>query len=94
MRQSVAPNRVSQISSPQLYCCACEASRKEKGISAVSALEKASALYLERIEGLGKTAILWQMQEKVGLSLKWILSVDFLQFMVRSWRNGQRCSRF
>ena len=48
MRQSIAPNRVSQPSSTALA----RLLEKKKEFHAVSALEKASALYLERIEGL------------------------------------------
>ena len=51
MRQSVAPNRVSQIPHPSSTALA-RLLEKKKEFYAVSALEKASALYLERIEGL------------------------------------------
>ena len=53
MRQSVAPNRVSQIHHSSTAALA-KLLEKKKEIFAVSALEKASALYLERIEGLGE----------------------------------------
>ena len=51
MRQSVAPNRVSQTSNPSPAAHA-RLLEKKKEFYAVSALEKASALYLERMEGL------------------------------------------
>jgi hypothetical protein len=51
MRQSVAPNRVSQTSHPSSNAHA-RLLEKKKEFSAVSALEKASALFLERIEGV------------------------------------------
>ena len=51
MRQSVAPHRVSQIPHPSPTALA-RLLEKKKEFYAVSALEKASALYLERIEGL------------------------------------------
>ena len=53
MRQSVAPNRISQTSHPSSTVLA-RLLEKKKEFSAVSALEKASALYLERIEGLSE----------------------------------------
>jgi hypothetical protein len=53
MRQSVAPNRVSQTFHSSSTALA-RLLEKKKEFSAVSALEKASALYLERIEGLSE----------------------------------------
>jgi len=54
MRQSVAPNRVSQIPHPSSTAALAKLFEKKKECFAVFALEKASALYLERIEGLGE----------------------------------------
>jgi hypothetical protein len=54
MRQSVAPNRVSQTPHPGSTAALAKLLEKKKECSAVFALEKASALYLERIEGLGE----------------------------------------
>ncbi|KAF8160921.1 hypothetical protein B0H34DRAFT_698697 [Crassisporium funariophilum] len=57
MRQSVAPGRASQAaSSSQANSSAAFAKllEKKKEYDAVSALERASALYLERIEALGE----------------------------------------
>ncbi|PPR03084.1 hypothetical protein CVT24_012397 [Panaeolus cyanescens] len=57
MRQSVAPNRISHApsSGPGLSSAAAQAKllEKKKEYDAVAALERASALYLERIEALG-----------------------------------------
>ncbi|PBK74288.1 hypothetical protein ARMSODRAFT_951919 [Armillaria solidipes] len=49
MRQSVAPNRSSQTNSA---AAAAKLLEKKKEFDAVNALTRASALYLERIEGL------------------------------------------
>jgi len=58
MRQSVAPNRASHSSSaPHASSSTAALSKlieKKKEYDAVSALERASALYLERIEALGE----------------------------------------
>jgi hypothetical protein len=53
MRQSVAPNRASQSSSASAAALS-KLIEKKKEYDAVSALERASALYLERIEALGE----------------------------------------
>lgn len=52
MRQSVAPNRISQALHSS--STAARLLEKKKECDAVFALEKATALYLERIEGLGE----------------------------------------
>jgi hypothetical protein len=55
MRQSVAPSRISQSASLANSNNAAAMSRlqeKKKEFEAVSALERASALFLKRIEGL------------------------------------------
>ncbi|KAG6866654.1 hypothetical protein C0991_000764 [Blastosporella zonata] len=58
MRQSVALNRVSHgallNSQANLSAAAVKLLEKKKEFDAVSALERASALYLQRIEGLGE----------------------------------------
>ena len=54
MRQSVAPNRASQAPYPSSAAALAKLLEKKKECDAVSALEKASALYLKRIEGLGE----------------------------------------
>ncbi|KDR75322.1 hypothetical protein GALMADRAFT_249358 [Galerina marginata CBS 339.88] len=58
MRHSVVPSRVSQsISAPYTTSSAAALSKlleKKKEYNAVSALERASSLYLERIEALGE----------------------------------------
>ena len=54
MRQSVAPNRISQSLHPSSTSTLAKLLEKKRECDAVSALEKASALYLERIEGLGE----------------------------------------
>jgi len=56
MRQSVAivPNRLSQPPHPSSTAALAKLLEKKRECDAVSALEKASALYLERIEGLGE----------------------------------------
>jgi DASH complex subunit DAD2 len=56
MRQSLAANRASHAA-PLLTNSAAAAAKlleKKKEFDAVSALERASALYLERIEGIGE----------------------------------------
>ena len=56
MRASVAPNRTSYAAGPSSQPSAAALSKlveKKKEYDAVSALEKASALFLERIDGLG-----------------------------------------
>ena len=56
MRASVAPNRTSSAAGPSSQPSAAALSKlveKKKEYDAVSALEKASALFLERIDGLG-----------------------------------------
>lgn len=55
MRQSLA-NRVSHFAPPQSNATAAAAKllEKKKEFDAVSALERASTLYLERIEGIGE----------------------------------------
>jgi hypothetical protein len=57
MRQSLAPNRASHPALPQTNSAAAAAAtklqEKKKEFDAVSALERASAMYLERIEGIG-----------------------------------------
>jgi hypothetical protein len=59
MRHSVAPNRVSQAGSYSSSSAATVAKllEKKKEYDAVSALERASALYLERIEALGDDCV-------------------------------------
>lgn len=52
MRQSVAANRASSVVSHASSAAALLEKKKE--FDAVSALERASALYLERIEGLAE----------------------------------------
>ncbi|OJA09899.1 hypothetical protein AZE42_06193 [Rhizopogon vesiculosus] len=55
MRQSVAPSRISQAASLTRSNNAAAMSRlqeKKKELEAVAALERASALFLKRIEGL------------------------------------------
>jgi hypothetical protein len=58
MRQSVAANRASHgatlNSQANSAAAAVKLLEKKKEFDAVSALERASALYLERIEGLGE----------------------------------------
>ncbi|KAF8972898.1 hypothetical protein BDZ97DRAFT_1912503 [Flammula alnicola] len=56
MRHSVAPHRASQAGSHSSSSVATLAKllEKKKEYDAVSALERASALYLERIEALGE----------------------------------------
>jgi len=54
MRQSVAPSRVSQTPHPSSTAALAKLLEKKRECDAVSALEKATALYLERIEGLGE----------------------------------------
>ncbi|CAA7259197.1 unnamed protein product [Cyclocybe aegerita] len=54
MRQSVAPHRASQAPSSSSAAALAKLIEKKKEYEAVSALERASALYLERIEGLGE----------------------------------------
>ncbi|KAG6829452.1 hypothetical protein H0H92_004512 [Tricholoma furcatifolium] len=58
MRQSVAPNRASHgaflNTQANSSAAAAKLLEKKKEFDAVSALERASALYLERIEGLGE----------------------------------------
>lgn len=53
MRQSLAANRASHAAPPQTNSAAAKLLEKKKEFDAVSALERASALYLERIEGIG-----------------------------------------
>lgn len=55
MRHSLAPNRVSQAGSYSNSSATTLAKllEKKKEYEAVSALERSSSLYLERIEGLG-----------------------------------------
>ena len=54
MRHSVAPNRISQAGGHSNSAAAhAKLLEKKKEYDAVSALERASALYLERIEALG-----------------------------------------
>ncbi|KAH9485236.1 hypothetical protein JR316_0002143 [Psilocybe cubensis] len=55
MRHSVAPNRASQVSSNANATAAAVAKllEKKKEYEGVAALERASALYLERLEALG-----------------------------------------
>ncbi|KAF5322493.1 hypothetical protein D9619_001366 [Psilocybe cf. subviscida] len=54
MRHSVAPNRISQAGGhPNSAAAHAKLLEKKKEYDAVSALERASALYLERIEALG-----------------------------------------
>ncbi|KAF9484517.1 hypothetical protein BDN70DRAFT_825652 [Pholiota conissans] len=59
MRHSVAPNRVSQAGSSASSSAASitKLLEKKKEYDAVAALERASALYLERIEALGEDCI-------------------------------------
>jgi hypothetical protein len=58
MRQSLVPNRASQVSSASYASSSAAAlsklTEKKKEYDAVSALERVSALYLERIEALGE----------------------------------------
>lgn len=58
MRQSVAVSRASHgaslSSQANVAAAAAKLLEKKKEFDAVSALEKASALFLERIEGLGE----------------------------------------
>lgn len=53
MRQSLAANRASHAAPAQTNSAAAKLLEKKKEFDAVSALERASALYLERIEGIG-----------------------------------------
>jgi hypothetical protein len=55
MRQSIAPNRTSYALHPSAQPAATtRLLEKKKEYDAVSALERASALYLQRIEGLAE----------------------------------------
>ncbi len=53
MRQSVAPNRASVTQGGSSAANLSKLTEKKKEYDAVSALERASALYLERLEALG-----------------------------------------
>ena len=54
MRQSVAPHRASSASQVSSNAALSKLIEKKKEYDAVSSLERASALYLERIEALGE----------------------------------------
>jgi DASH complex subunit DAD2 len=55
MRQSLAANRATHTAPPQTNAAAAaKLLEKKKEFDAVSALERASSLYLERIEGIGE----------------------------------------
>lgn len=56
MRQSVAPTRASHVASstnPPNLASVIRSQEKKKEFEAVAALEKASAAFVKRIEGLG-----------------------------------------
>jgi DASH complex subunit DAD2 len=57
MRQSVAPTRaphaVSSVNQPPNPAALARLQEKKKEFEAVAALEKASAMFVKRIEGLG-----------------------------------------
>ncbi|KAF8876502.1 hypothetical protein BD779DRAFT_1475637 [Infundibulicybe gibba] len=68
MRQSVAANRTSHIghpgSSSNNAAAINKLLEKKKEYDAVSALERASAVFLSRIEGWARIARQWRTQEK------------------------------
>lgn len=53
MRQSVAPNRATSVIQGGSSATLSRLTEKKKEYDAVSALERASTLYLERLEALG-----------------------------------------
>ena len=69
---------------------------KKKEYEAVSALERASALYLERIEGLGEDCDIMAdagAGEQLNLSpIALILSA--VKSTAKFWHNGPRCFKF
>jgi hypothetical protein len=99
MRQSVATNRVSHAASSQVNSAAAAAKlvEKKKEFEAVSALEKSSALFLRRIEGLGEDCDIMADAGESELVSKVTYIMVFMaipQLMDKFSLNGQTCSGY
>lgn len=101
MRHSVAPNRTSQASSTSHANTSAAAIakllEKKKEYEGVSALERASSLYLERLEALGGDC---ETMAKAGegqcptYASNQSINYCVLQFTVKYWPSGPKCSKF
>lgn len=100
MRPSVATNRVSHAASltsqANSQAAAAKLLEKKKEFEAVSALEKASTLFLRRIEGLGEDCDIMADAGGGGFVLTWQIRLSLslspiIQRMDKFWRSGQAC---
>lgn len=98
-RQSVAANRPSHAAGLNPVNSAAAAAKfieKKKEFDAVFALQRASALYLQRIEGLADDcetmADAGQSDSTRVIECKW--SHMILQFMAKCLNNGLGCFKF
>lgn len=96
MRHSVAPHRASSAMQGGFSAALSKLVEKKKEYDAVSALERASALYLERIEGLGEEFdIMANAGEGDCLYCLTITHTNSIfQSMVKFLRSGLKCSTF
>jgi len=101
MRSSIASSRVSHVaglaSKVPNPAAALKLLEKKKEFDAVSALEKATALYLERIEGLGEDCDIMAnaAQGKSPYNFQDGSLYFFCnQFMGRSLSSGRKCLKY
>jgi hypothetical protein len=102
MRQSVATNRVSHTASltsqANSQAAAAKLLEKKKEFEFVSALEKASTLFLRQIEGIGEDCDIMADAGEGSFVLECHIQLSSLIFpsqcTVKLWRNGQTCSGY